>query len=98
MTHNKQVFKELKITQTSKFRIGNGHYIAVKGKGTIAIESSLGTKLIYDVLYVPEMDQNLLSVGQLMEKGSKIYFENKYCLIKNASGQVLQLNHDKTTN
>nr|KYP62109.1 Retrovirus-related Pol polyprotein from transposon TNT 1-94 [Cajanus cajan] len=89
MTHDKELFKELKGTETSKVRIGNGQHIAVKGKGTIAIESCLGTKLIYDVLYVPEIDQNLLSVGQLMEKGYKVYFEDKFCLIKDASGQEI---------
>jgi len=37
---------------------------------------------MYDVLYVAEIDQNLLSVGQLVEKGFKVIFENKHCLIK----------------
>ena len=33
-------------------------------------------------LYVPEIDQNLLSVGQRVKKGYKVLFENKICLIK----------------
>ena len=33
------------------------------------------------MLYVPNIDQNLFSVGQLMEKGDKFNFE-KHCLIK----------------
>jgi len=40
----------------------------------IAIESFLETKFISDVLYVQETNQNLLSFGQLMEKGYKVYF------------------------
>ena len=44
--------------------------------------SSSGEKLISDVLYVPEIDQNLLSVGQLLEKGFKLFFEHKHCLIR----------------
>ena len=35
--------------------------------------------MITDVLYVPEIDQNLPSVGQLVEKGFKVHFENKTC-------------------
>ena len=31
----------------------------------------------------------MLSVGQLLEKGFKVYFEDNYCLIKDASGQDL---------
>ena len=33
--------------------------------------------------------KNLLSVGQLLDKGYKVLFENKQCLIKNASGKDL---------
>ena len=66
-------------------RIGNGAYISVKGKETIVIESYRGTKLISDVLFVPEIDQNLLSVRQLTRKGFKVIFENEQCLIKDAN-------------
>ena len=68
MTNNQDLFRELDRTIISKVRIGNGEYIPVKGKGTVAIESQTGLKLIYDVLFVPDVDQNLLSVGQLVEK------------------------------
>ena len=36
-----------------------------------------------------EIDQNLLSVGQLIEKGFKVHFADKYCLIKDTSGQEM---------
>ena len=42
----------------------------------------MGLKLISDVLYVPEINQNLLSVTQLLEKGYKVLFEDKNCVIK----------------
>ena len=43
------------------------------------------------MLYVPNIDQNLLSVGQLVEKGYKVLFNNDYCLIKdlNDSNQFI---------
>ena len=63
MTQDKDLFRELRSTNMSKVRIRNGQYITVEEKGTVAISSCLGTKLISDVLYVPEIDQNLLSVG-----------------------------------
>nr|KYP38814.1 Retrovirus-related Pol polyprotein from transposon TNT 1-94 [Cajanus cajan] len=89
MTYDEELFKELDRTIVSKVRISNGKCIAVKGKGTIVIESCSGTKIITDVLYVPEINQNLLSVGQLLEKGYKILFEDKMCLIKDVSGYDL---------
>jgi len=89
MTSDEKLFKELDRSVTSKVRIGNGQYILVKGKGTVAIESYTGTKLITEVLYVPKIDQNLLSVGQLLEKGFKLLFEEKKCLITDPNGQEL---------
>ncbi|RVW95066.1 Retrovirus-related Pol polyprotein from transposon RE1 [Vitis vinifera] len=87
MTNDQELFKELDKTIISKVKIGNGEFISVKGKGTVAIESLTGLKYITDVLYVPDIDQNLLSVGQLIEKGFKVIFEDKWCMIKDAKGR-----------
>ncbi|XP_024441578.1 uncharacterized protein LOC112324164 [Populus trichocarpa] len=92
MTFDITLFKDLQSTEISKVRIGNGDYISAKGKGTIAIATNSGTKTISDVLYVPDIDQNLLSVGQLIEKGFKVTFEDQCCLIYDAAGQkILQI-------
>lgn len=84
MTNDQALFTEIDKTLISKIKIGNGEFISVKGKGTVAIESLTGLKHITDVLYVPDIDKNLLSVGQLIEKGFKVIFEDKWCLIKDA--------------
>ena len=87
MTYDQGLFKELDKTVISKVRIGNGAYLAVKGKGTVAIEGHIGLKLISNVLYVLEINQNLLSVGQLLEKGYKVLFEDNQCMIADAQGR-----------
>ena len=87
MTYDRELFKELDKSVTSKVKIGNGAYIEVKGKGTVAIEGHTGLKLISDVLYVPEINQNLLTVPQLLEKGYKVFFEDKLCMIKDSEGK-----------
>ncbi|KAM7489733.1 hypothetical protein LguiB_027217 [Lonicera macranthoides] len=86
MTYDRELFRELDLTAISKVRIGNGARIAVKGKGTVALEGRTGLKLISDVLYVPKINQNLLSVTQLLEKGYKVLFEDKHCVIKDTKG------------
>ena len=86
MTYDKTLFKDLKLTNVSKVRIGNDNYISTKGKGTIAISTCSGTKIISDVLYVPGIDQNLLSVGQLIKKEFKLSFEHQHCLIYDIAG------------
>ena len=87
MTNDMKLFKDLDKTIVSKVKIGNGDFISVKGKGTVSIESLTGLKYISDVLYVPDIDQNLLSVAQLVEKGFKVIFEENWCLIKDAKGK-----------
>lgn len=58
----------------------------------VAIESRTGIKLISNVLYVPDIDQNLVSVRQLVEKGFKVVIENKMCVIKdNSNSDVLRI-------
>jgi hypothetical protein len=92
MTFDRTLFKDLQSTEISKVRIGNGDYISAKGKGTITIATNSGTETISDVLYVPDIDQNLLSVGQLIEKGFKVTFEDQCCLIYDAARQkILQI-------
>ncbi|RDX89297.1 hypothetical protein CR513_28992, partial [Mucuna pruriens] len=82
MTFDSDLFKELDISIVSKVKIRNGEHIAVKGKDTVTIESISSTKLIKDVLFVPNISQILLSVGQLIQKGFKVIFESDQCLIK----------------
>ena len=84
MTYDRELFTELDEAIFSKVKIENGAYIEVKGKGIVAIEGHTGLKLISDVLYVPEISQNLLSVPQLLEKGYKVLFEDKNCMIKDS--------------
>lgn len=87
MTYDDKSFTKLDRTFCTRVRIGNGDYIAVKGKGDVIIDGPEGAKLISDVLYVPEIDQNLLSVGQLVEKGYKVMFEEGLCLIADSAGK-----------
>jgi len=85
MTHDREIFKELNKSNISKVRFGNGEQLAIKGTGTVSIKTHSGIKLIFDVLYVFEITQNLLSVAQLLEKDYKVSFENKVCVIKNTN-------------
>ncbi|XP_071926089.1 uncharacterized protein [Coffea arabica] len=89
MTYDESIVRKLDKSQISKVRIGNGDYIEVKGKGSVAIDYGSGTKIISDVLYVPEINQNLLSVGQLLEKNYSVIFKNKTCVIHDPAGNEL---------
>ncbi|XP_047258394.1 uncharacterized protein LOC124890648, partial [Capsicum annuum] len=81
MTSDQELFKDLDRSIISKVKIGNGEYLDAEGKGTIAIQSPTGLKLLTDVFFVPDLDPNLLSVGQLLENSFKVLFEEKTCVI-----------------
>ena len=66
--------------------VGDGRSLKIKGIGEVIIKVESNDKIIElsfkNTLYVPDMNANLISIGQLAEKGCKITFENKKCLIR----------------
>jgi hypothetical protein len=89
MTADLSLFKDLDKSYLSKVRIGNGDFVKVEGKGAIAVETLSGTKILKNVLYVPKINQNLVSVGQLIESGYSIVFNDGVCDIKDKNGVLL---------
>jgi len=77
MTNDKELFKDLRPTNITKVWIGHCDYISVKERGTVGLTRYLGTKLISDVFFVPQIQQNRLSVSQLIERGFIVAFEVK---------------------
>lgn len=55
--------------------------MAVQGKGNIRLEVEGLPQVVTDVYYVPNLTNNLLSIGQLQEKQLTIVIENGVCKI-----------------
>jgi gag-polypeptide of LTR copia-type/Integrase core domain/GAG-pre-integrase domain len=91
MTGLKHLFKELDENYKLDVKFGNDKKMQVEGKGTIAIQTKKnGMKFLQDVYFIPELTQNLLSIGQLMKNGYKILFERDVCTIRDgSSNQIL---------
>ena len=52
------------------------------GKGRVNILTKKGEKkYISDVYFVPSLKHNLMSIGQLMQKGYNVFFKNDVCTI-----------------
>ncbi|KAH9681306.1 hypothetical protein KPL71_026926 [Citrus sinensis] len=82
MTGERDIFISLDQSFNSQVKLGDGKMQKAVGKGIIAVHTKGGNKkLISDVLYVPNLTQNLLSVGQLIQKGFPIYFDDEKCKI-----------------
>lgn len=82
MTSKKSLFKSLNENHKINVRFGDDKLMQVSGKGTVAIKCNGTTKLLHDVYYVPTLSQNLLSIGQLMDIGYSIIFDDCMCVIK----------------
>jgi len=61
--------------------LGNGDIVQAKGKGTVAVSTNKGIKTITNFLYIPELDQNLLSVAQMLRNGYEVSFKEKFYFI-----------------
>ena len=81
MTGNCELFYHIDTSYETKVRMGNGSIVQAKGKGSIAVQTKMGLKFIRDVLLVPDLKQNLLSVGQLVQNGYAVHFEDGGCKI-----------------
>lgn len=49
--------------------MGNGQIVQATAKGTLLIETRNVTRHINEVMMVPGLDDNVLSVGQMMQCG-----------------------------
>ncbi|KAJ4754257.1 polyprotein [Rhynchospora pubera] len=90
MTCHKHLFEDLDTSHKLKVRLGDDKSIQVEGKGTIAVRNNnSGMKYLHNVYFIPQLSQNLLSIGQLMESGYSILFEGSTCLIKESETNKL---------
>ena len=89
MTGDKNAFIDVDPSFGSKVKLGNGEYVEVEGKGSIGVATKQGGKVIHDTFYVPKLDENLLSIGQLLEHDYSLQFENRECKIFDSKGKVV---------
>ncbi|CAL9010551.1 unnamed protein product [Prunus brigantina] len=90
MTGNRQCFVKFEENVNSQVKLGDGKLHNVKGKGIISVQTREGTpKLIYDVLYVPNLAQKLLSVGQLLQKVFSVKFDDDHCVISDKKNNIV---------
>ncbi|CAL9028169.1 unnamed protein product, partial [Prunus brigantina] len=86
MCGHKDLFSDLNESVQSVITFGDQTKIPAKGKGRITIKLNDGSSnSISDVYYVPGLRHNLLSLGQLSEKGYDIQIVNGVCTIHAAN-------------
>ncbi|KAI9201145.1 hypothetical protein LWI28_018928 [Acer negundo] len=90
MTGRKDLFTELDEKVHGEISFGDLSKISVQGRGDVMIkQKNRGHAFIYNVYYVPNMKTNILSLGQLLEKGYHISLQNMQLTITDARGKLV---------
>lgn len=93
MSPNKKLFTSLEKLSESNVIVADNKSLRVKGKGTITISALVNGQnrdiIIQNVLYVPELGVNLLSVRKITEKGYIVKFNEHTCDIVNANREIM---------
>lgn len=89
MCGNKESFSEIDLNHNSRVVVGNGERIEAKGKGKVRIfiDTNKGKREVelQDVLWVPELYDNLISVSKLTKGNKSVEFVDNRCYLKDGS-------------
>ncbi|KAJ4700583.1 Retrovirus-related Pol polyprotein from transposon TNT 1-94 [Melia azedarach] len=90
MCGKRSMFVELDESTNGNVSFGDDSKIAVKGRGNILIQLKDGRhQFIGNVYYVPNMKSNILSLGQLLEKGYDIHMKDYSLFIRDDKGNLI---------
>jgi hypothetical protein len=81
MCGKKEMFTDLDDTFRKSVKLGNNSSLAVLGKGNVCMEVNGIMQVITRVFYVPDLQNNLLSIGHLQEKGLVFVIKQGKCRI-----------------
>ena len=90
MTGRKDWFVNMKPLMKNMVKFANDNTLADEGIGDVLIIRKDGKRLVIsNVLYIPGMKSNLLSIGQLVEKNYKVSVEDKIMRAVDARGKLI---------
>ena len=86
MTHDRNSLSDfLELRQPCNIILGDNRTIRAYGKGTYRlttdVEGQLQKIALYDVLYLPDLRRNLLSVRAMTNRGATVEFQANKCEI-----------------
>ncbi|TYK00496.1 TMV resistance protein N-like [Cucumis melo var. makuwa] len=89
MTGNRSIFVTLDESFQSEVKTGDNTRLQVKGQGDILVKTKKDTKQVTNVFYVPGLKHNLLSIGQLLQRGLKVSFQGDIGAIKDQADVLI---------
>jgi histone deacetylase 1/2 len=96
VTGNRSLLLNLDQSSVPSVRLAGNQVMPVEGKGNVRIEDTNGEiKIVSDVLYVPGVRTNLLSVGKFTDLGCSVVFYSNRCYIYKKNNIFLQAVRDQ---
>ncbi|XP_019455424.1 PREDICTED: uncharacterized protein LOC109356505 [Lupinus angustifolius] len=90
MTNHKEWLKDLDSTKRSRVKFADDSSLSAEGAGSVVIKRKNGSKaIVSNVLCVPKMKYNLLSIGQLIEKGFSVLMKNSQLELFDSDGKLI---------
>ena len=95
MCNKEELFSELSSLEIPQdITVGDGYSVQAIGKGTVILEMNISDNKnvvckLSDVLYVPQLSYNLLSVSKAARNGKQFQFEDSKCYITDTKHGVI---------
>jgi hypothetical protein len=82
MTGMKSVLSNINISVRGSMRFGDGSSVSIEGIGSMIMTGHSGEhKVLTNVYYIPKLQSNIVSLGQLEEAGCKVILEDGWLQI-----------------
>ncbi|CAN6560617.1 unnamed protein product [Malus baccata var. baccata] len=81
MTGNVDLLVDVRTNIAGKVQMPTGDFVNVAGMGSLVIDTNKGRKYVREVMYLPGLKENLLSVGQMDEYGYFLMFGGGVCSV-----------------
>ena len=93
LCHTRQWFADFTPITGKSVVLADGGVIPVLGRGRIDVDITIAGRpshnTLNDVLYVPGIAANLLSVAKMTEAGLRLSFHGRHCVIRSKQGAVI---------
>lgn len=90
MMGQRSKFSVLDENVTGRVKFGDGSVVLIEGRGSVSIKCRNGEeRVLTEVYYIPSLCNNIISLGQLSEKGNSVILKGDFLWIRDSKGELV---------